>query len=243
LTRLYTEHFDFYDRAFAWDVDDEVEWLLATLGQGSSTLLEPGCGSGRYFEAFARRGAKVVGIDNSEEMVAKAATRGTAVLADMVDFQLDETFDGAFCAINTLAILPPADTVAHLQCMGRHLGPGRRYLVQLDIRDPAHPDSAVRSSTWEIGGLRITWSTESIDLENGREQQRSRIEILAGQQAGEILEEVHVVSAWTAGTWTRALAATPFDLTAVYDGDQPTRPRVDQGPGRLLWHELTLRGS
>jgi SAM-dependent methyltransferase len=244
LTRLYTEHAELYDRAFAWDVDDEVEWLLARLGRGSTKLLEPGCGSGRYFEAFSRRGAEVVGIDNSKQMVAKAAVRGTAVLADMVEFDLHATFDGAFCAINTLAILTPDEIVAHLHCVGRHLQLGARYLVQLDLRDPRSPESGLRSSTWRVGDLSVTWAVEDIDLENAREYQRSRIEILSGREAGELLEEIHVVTAWTPQAWARALGSTSFERTAVYDGDQPARPRIEPGQtGRLLWHELTWRGS
>ena len=38
-------------------------------------MLEPGCGSGRYLEALARRGLDVVGIDSSQVMVELARKR------------------------------------------------------------------------------------------------------------------------------------------------------------------------
>jgi hypothetical protein len=42
----------------------------------------------------------------------------------------------------------------------------------------------------------------------------------------------------------RAIAASRFTETAIYDGDQVGRPRVEPGKaGRLLWHELTRQNE
>jgi SAM-dependent methyltransferase len=60
MTRLYEDHADVYDIAFAWDMGDEVAWMHARLGEGCRSVLEPGCGSGRIVEAFARRGVEAV---------------------------------------------------------------------------------------------------------------------------------------------------------------------------------------
>jgi SAM-dependent methyltransferase len=243
LTRLYTEHVDLYDRAFGWDIATEVDWLLERLGPRCRSVLEPGCGTGRYLEAFESCGVEAVGIDNAAEMIEAASGRGTALLADMAAFDLDRTFDGAVCAVGTLALLLPGEAARHLDCMGRHLKPGGRYFVQLAIRDPVDAAAALRSSVWEQAGLRVTWSTEEVDLVRGVERQRSRIEIVEGQRAGEIVEEEHVVTTWTPSTWTRLVDDSPFDLRAVYDGEQEGRPRVEPGStGRLLWHEL-VNGS
>lgn len=240
MTRLYSEHADLYDRAFGWDVSDEVDWLLARLGPDCRSVLEPGCGTGRYLEAFAQRGMEAVGIDSAPEMVAAAQRRGTAILADMRAFDLGRTFDGALCAIGTLALLAPEDAERHLACIGRHLRAGGHYLVQLAMRDPDDPESAVRTSTWERAGVRVTWSTEDVDLARGVERQRSRIEVLEGGRAGEVVEEVHVVTCWTPVSWRGLVDRSPLELTAVYDGEPEGRPRVDTARvGRLLWHELT----
>jgi SAM-dependent methyltransferase len=230
-TELYERHAELYDRAFRWDIEDEVDWLVERLGPGSRSVLEPGCGSGRVLEPLARRGLHPVGIDRSAGMVELARARGLeAVLADMTDFDLGRTFDGAVCPINTLAHLTPAQLARHLERMGRHLRPGGRYLVQLQLGGEAH------SSEWETDGVRVTWTMEYVDPAGSRQRHRSRIET----PAGEVVEEVHELTLWTPAAWAAAVAASPFVETALYDGAQDGYPAVEPGSeGPMLWHELT----
>jgi SAM-dependent methyltransferase len=235
LTKLYAERADLYDRAFSWPIEDEVDWLAERLGEQCRSVLEPGCGPGRYLEAFARRGIDAIGIDTSPEMIALARTRGHAVLADMVAFDLGRTFDGAICAVSTLALLSRAQVARHLACVADHLRPRGRYLVQLAIRDPDDLGAAIHISRWEAGGVRAEWSTEEVDLEMGVERQRSRI--IRGE---DVFDEVHLVTLWTPDAWAEAVEASPFESPAIYDGGQEGRPPVDRRCcGRLLWHELT----
>ena len=241
LTDLYERHAELYDRAFAWDIEGEVDWLLERLGPHCRSVLEPGCGSGRVLEALARRGVEAVGIDRSPSMVELARARlGSAaevVLADMTDFDLGRSFDGAVCPINTLAHLSPAELGRHLELIGRHLRPGARYLVQLQLGDEAHV------SKWETNGLRVVWATERVDRAAGRQQHRSRIEVLAGERAGEVVEELHDLTLWTPKAWASAVASSPFAATAVFDGAEEGYPAVRPGSeGRMLWNELTREG-
>jgi SAM-dependent methyltransferase len=238
LTDLYERHAQLYDLAFDWDIDAEVEWLLERLGPDCRSVLEPGCGSGRVLAALARRGLEVVGIDRSPAMVELARARlGAAaevVLADMTDFDLGRSFDGAVCPINTLAHLSPVQLGRHLEEMGRHLRPAARYLVQLQLGGEAH------TSKWETNGLRVAWATERVDRAAGRQHQRSRIEILAGDRAGEVVEELHDLTLWTPETWAAAVTASPFTATAIFDGAADGYPAVRPGSeGRMLWSELT----
>jgi SAM-dependent methyltransferase len=237
---LYTTLADLYDTVFEWDVQAEADWLRDRLGAGCRTVLEPGCGSGRMFAALERRGLVVTGIDNSPAMVALARARGTnatVVLADMTDFDLG-VFDGAICPINTLGHLAHAELAAHLRAMSRALAPGARYLVQLAVGAPVG-----EASRWDVDrdGQRVrgSWTVESRDTAAGTEVHRSRFEVLAGERAGEEHEQAHQMSFWTPGTWDAAVAASPLEWAAVYDGTTPGRPRVDfTATGGLLWHEL-----
>jgi SAM-dependent methyltransferase len=234
LSDLYERHAELYDRAFRWDIEDEVDWLLGRLGTDCRSVLEPGCGSGRVLEPLAQRGLEAVGIDRSPAMAELARARGAeVVLADMTDFDLGRSFDGAVCPINTLAHLSPEELARHLDAMGRHLRPGARYLVQLQLGGEPH------SSQWEMGPLRVTWTTELVDLAAGRQRQRSRIELASG----EVVEELHELTLWTPDAWAAAIEASPFAETAVYDGAQDGYPAVEPGPeGPMLWHELTRDG-
>jgi len=251
MSRLYVEDAELYDIAFDWDVEEEVDWLLERLGK-PVTVLEPGCGTGRMLVAFARRSVEVVGFDLSEPAVeiarrrtAEFGTLPTVVVADMVDFGLGRTFGGAICPINTLGHLSRAQLAAHLDCVARHLDPGARYLVQVGLVD-AESHEPFAGSHWEASRadtkLKVDWVDEELDARSGRSLQRSRIEVLEGPRAGEVLEELHELTAWTPETWTAAIDASPFRRGATYDaGRRGARPPV--GPdatGGLLWHELVL---
>jgi SAM-dependent methyltransferase len=247
VTRIYTDDADLYDIAFDWDISEEVDWLLERLGPGCRTVLEPGCGSGRMLEALAGRGREVTGIDLSEQMLELArrrlSGRGTVVLADMTDFDLRAVFDGAVCPINTLTLLSPDGLARHLNCMDRHLRPGSRYMVQVGLVEPEQWERYA-GSHWEAvrGGteLKIDWVDEELDVARGISRQRSRIEVLAGERAGEVLEEVHEMTAWTPESWAETVAASPFSEAATYDGGRKGRwPSVSPtATGGLLWHEL-----
>jgi SAM-dependent methyltransferase len=246
VTKLYTDEAELYDIAFGWDVSAEVDWLIERLGR-PRTLLEPGCGSGRLLATFATRGVAVTGIDVSPRMLELARERLGADadlhVADMTDFDLGRTFDAAVSPINTLLHLDPAQLAQHLDCMARHLA--GVYLVQVGLARPE--DERFAGSHWEETRgettLRCDWEDEEVDFDHGISRQRSRIEVLTGDRAGEVIEEVHEMTLWTPETWHRAIEASAFTERATYDGGKKKDawPRV--GPdatGGLLWHELAL---
>ncbi len=242
MTRLYTDDAELYDIAFDWDISTEVDWLVERLGTPRS-VLEPGCGSGRMLVALADRGIDVFGVDVSPRMVELArdrlAGKGEVALADIAELELGRRFDGAVCPINTLLHLTPEELARHLDCMARHTS---RYLVQVGLAPPGGERFA--GSHWEAERdgtkLRIDWEDEEVDLERGRSRQRSRIEVVSGPRAGEILEEVHEMTAWTPDAWRAAIGASPFEEVATYDGGvRDAWPEVGRdATGGLLWHDL-----
>lgn len=250
MTRIYSTEAELYDIAFGWDLTSEADWLVERLGPGCRRVLEPGCGSGRMLEALARRGLEVVGLDRSEEMVAYARARleragldATVVLGDMADFELGRRFDGAVCPVSTVGLLRPEQFARHLEAMARHLVPGSSYLVQQGL--PAGDDGLWRSE-WEAerDGVRlhIVWEALEHDAGSLRERSRSRVEILAGERAGEVVEDVHATTLWTVDAWREAVAASPFEQIGCYDGNAADRPPVDPArAGGLLWHQLVAR--
>ena len=162
----------------------------------------------------------------------------------MTHFDLGRTFDGAWCPINTLLHLNPAELGRHLHSLARHLERRARYFVQVGLVEADQQPFA--GSHWEASrgetSLKIDWIDEELDVLKGVSRQRSRIEVVAGPRAGEIVEEVHEMTAWTPGTWAEAIEVSPFECVATYDrGTKGEWPRVDTtATGGLLWHELTL---
>ena len=91
-----------------WNAADyaRVGAFVAKLGVAALDLLDPqsgerildvGCGDGSLAREIAKRGATVLGIDNSPEMIAAARARGVdAVLMNAVDLPFASEFDAAF---------------------------------------------------------------------------------------------------------------------------------------------------
>lgn len=91
-----------------WDAGDyaRVGAFVAELGGAALDLLDPqpgerildvGCGEGSLSRKIAGRGATVLGIDNSPEMVAAARAKGVdALLIPVQDMQFFGEFDAAF---------------------------------------------------------------------------------------------------------------------------------------------------
>jgi hypothetical protein len=181
-------------------------------------------------------------VERARRRLAAAGSAGEAVLADITEFDLGRTFDGAVCPINTLGHLPRGELAAHLDAMAAALAPGARYLVQLALFVGWEGHTSRWESERDGMRLRTTWELLSRDEEAGTEVHRSTIEVLAGPRAGEVLEELHELTWWTPAGWGDAVAASPFDWAAVYDGNLPGRPQVGfDSEGGLLWHELVRR--
>lgn len=91
-----------------WDAAEyaRVGGFVAELGEAALELLDPrpgerildvGCGDGTLTERIADRGATVLGIDNSPDMVAAARAKGIdAVLMDAAEMRFQAEFDAAF---------------------------------------------------------------------------------------------------------------------------------------------------
>ena len=255
--QIYRSGAHLYDVAFSWDLSDEVSWLLDRLGGHTQSVLEPGCGSGRMFPAFARHGVEVFGVDASEEMLTRAAQRMTSkgyarprtLCADMACFDFGRTFDGAICPINTFGyLLTRADALSHLNAVGRHLEAGGTYLVQVDLVDMERHVTrpADRTSRWEseADGLRVktTVSVGRIDRGSRTRTEHFHLEIVEGADKGIALEEDHTMRVWDWSEWSELIGASPFRQLAAYDGSAAARPALDLGPNlntaRLTWHEL-----
>jgi SAM-dependent methyltransferase len=106
------------------DVHGEAN-LVASLGLHS--VLDAGCGTGRIAMELARRGLGVVGVDLDPEMLAAARDKAPFIQwieADLVDVDLDRTFDGIVMAGNVMIFLTPGTEGAVVNNLARHLDGG-----------------------------------------------------------------------------------------------------------------------
>lgn len=111
------------------------KWLpLASTG----TVLDVGCGVGRWSRRLASRGGHVVGIDLSPAMVAEAVRRTTIAglsersrfqVADITELDLRERFDTVWCVTVLQHLMDQTDLLRAVRGLVRHLAPDGRLIV------------------------------------------------------------------------------------------------------------------
>lgn len=118
-----------------------VERLLALAGAGlpgPPKVLDAGCGAGRpVLQRLAERGCAVTGIDASEKMceLARGYVPGARILrADMLDVELDETFDAVIAWDSLFHVPRERHAEAYVRFAG-WLKPGGGLLLSLGGRE------------------------------------------------------------------------------------------------------------
>jgi SAM-dependent methyltransferase len=149
----------FYDLENA-DFIEDLDFWVGLAKESGGPVLELGCGSGRVTQQIARAGITIVGLDNSEPMLALAraklnrkpelAARATLVCGDMTNFNLDQQFSLIIVPFNTfMHLLTMADQLAMLNCSRKHLIPGGKLVLDLTNPAPAYADPPTETLTHE----------------------------------------------------------------------------------------------
>ena len=123
-----------------WDAADyaKVGGFVAELGGAALDLLDPqpgehildvGCGEGTLTRKIIERGASLLGVDNSPEMIAAARAAGIdAVLMDAADMPFSAEFDAAFSNATLHWVLEKEQAA---RAIFRALKPGGRFAGEM----------------------------------------------------------------------------------------------------------------
>lgn len=165
---IYDDFPDLYDAQYLAYRDDLPFYLRLAADNGDS-VLELGAGSGRITEALARAGHKVVGLDASAAMLARARERLTAAAVagrvellhgDMRDFELGRRFPLIIAPFNTLMhAYSLEDQDRTLACVHRHLEPSGVFAFDLYV-PRFGPLGVLRSEPTLPGGAPATATHE-----------------------------------------------------------------------------------
>ena len=129
-------YYDWEHAAF----DDDVALYVELARRTGGPILELACGTGRLMQPLLALGERVVGVDSSAEMLARArqtlAARGAHDVAlhqaDVRSLALDERFSLAIFGLDSFGLLlTTADQLAALARIREHLLPGG--LLVLDV--------------------------------------------------------------------------------------------------------------
>ncbi|HTS78687.1 MAG TPA: methyltransferase domain-containing protein [Bryobacteraceae bacterium] len=118
--------------SFVWQLGEGVVELLAP--RAGETIVDLGCGSGQLTARIAESGARVTGIDRSEQMIAQARANFPEIefrVADATDFRVDAPVDAVF---SNAVLHWVRDARAAIRCVGVALKPGGRFALEMGGR-------------------------------------------------------------------------------------------------------------
>lgn len=120
-----------YERSysFVWKHGEDLVELLAP--QSGERVLDVGCGTGHLTAEIAKRGARVLGIDSSPDMVQQARANYSDLrfeVADASEFRASQPFDAAFSNAALHWMTRPEAVAA---AISGALKPGGRFVAEL----------------------------------------------------------------------------------------------------------------
>jgi SAM-dependent methyltransferase len=186
------------------------------LAPGARVLDAP-CGAGRLSLALASRGARVTGVDLSDEFLAAArrdAAQRTLEVAwrqsDMRDLPWSNAFDAAFCFGNSFGYLDDAGNQAFLESVARVLRPGGRFALDYGQSvESVLPRWEPRLDV-EVKGFRFV-EENRYDLLSGRVESRYEI-----SKDGRTEERLGSQRAYTVGEVTRGVSAAGLRVLEIF---------------------------
>ena len=147
-------------------IDRSVEWIVSHFGiNDASEVADFGCGPGLYAKRLAEAGAKVTGIDFSEnslnyakEAAAQAGLDIDYVHANYLEFETDKKFDLIMMIMCDFCALSPGQRKTLLANFASFLRPGGAVL--LDVYSFNVFKQKEESATYELNQLNGFWSPE-----------------------------------------------------------------------------------
>lgn len=110
--------------------------FLERVGKGG-TILSAACGAGRYDGILLESGHSVLGIDQSQRMLARAKERFPAARYEKMGLQemdFHEAFEGAIC-MDAMEHISPEDWPGIMNCFAAALKPGGVLYFTVEVPD------------------------------------------------------------------------------------------------------------
>ena len=204
----------------------DLELLVEMLEFGpGDRLLDVFCGYGRHALPLSRMGARVTGVDISDEYIADLKANAgklplTAVQGDFLqltnaDLAVDALFDAAYCLGNSFSFFPRSDMLSFLTRIGSLLKPGGRFLAHSEmIAESVLPEYQARN--WQPIGDGVEHPILLL-VENEYDPLESRIDShLTYVRDGVTQTRLAQHYVYTLAELSRLFTETGFHMTACY---------------------------
>ncbi|MCP4676265.1 MAG: class I SAM-dependent methyltransferase [Deltaproteobacteria bacterium] len=158
----------------ARDTRREVDFIEKNLSVNKESLiLDLACGNGRHAVGMSRRGYRIVGVDLSLPMLARAGEAAQEadqkinfIHGDMRDLGFDQTFDGIYCVGTSFGYFDEPTNQKVLEGVAKALKPGAPFLLEVANRDHAIADQP--NLTWFEGDGSVCMEETNFNFINSR---------------------------------------------------------------------------
>jgi SAM-dependent methyltransferase len=156
------------------DIRREVDFIEKCLNVPKGCLLlDLCCGDGRHAVGLSRRGYRVVGVDLSLPMLARAGESAQEadqkinfIHGDMRDLGFDRTFDAVYCVGTSFGYFDEKTNFKVLEGVARALKPGAPFLLEVANRD--HVIANQPNLTWFEGSGSVCMEETSFNYVTSR---------------------------------------------------------------------------
>lgn len=246
--RAYYHEFAWaYDLVLSEPITSRIDFIEAELRargvRGSASILDAGCGTGRYASALADRGFHVLGVDRSPEMigVARARPRGDAVhldfaLSDLLTAIMLSSFECVLCRGMLNDLTDEAERTTIFERFAGWLRPAG--VLIFDVRDWAgslaryNRDPVYERRVTTPNGVLTFWSETRFDHDGHRLLVRECFDI---EQSGgrSVVESDFVMRCWSPEEVQQHVAAA-FENVAIMPSYSPDRSGANVQSDRLV---------
>ena len=221
------------------DYDGWAGYLKDTLreyGISDGLILELGCGTGTMTELLAASGYDMIGVDNSEEMLAEAMQKRETsghdilyLLQDMQEFELYGTVRAVISVCDSLNYLTEEQDLEHVfELVNNYLDPGGLFIFDMNTvykYQEMIGDSTIAENREEGSFI---WEN-TYDEESGINEYALTLFLPDTDGRYEKVEEVHYQRAYPLEQIKTLLQSSGLKLLAVYDAYTREAPRADSG--------------
>ncbi|MDD5307236.1 MAG: methyltransferase domain-containing protein [Deltaproteobacteria bacterium] len=156
------------------DTRRETDFVEQMIGAPKDSLiLDLACGPGRHAVAMAKRGYRVVGVDLSLPMLARAGDLAQEagqkinfIQGDMRDLRFDQTFDAIYCVGTSFGYFDDQTNAKVLEGIHRALKPRAPLLLEVANRD--HLLGRQPNLTWFMGDGCVCMEETDFNFINSR---------------------------------------------------------------------------
>lgn len=230
MNEAFHEYAAYYDLLYAdKDYLRECDFLESVFrnysGPAVPSILDIGCGTGGHALPLQSHGHQVTGIDRSEAMLAVARQKASDARAsipfhvmDMLDFKLEQQFDGAICMFASLGYFSQTgDLLRALANIRSHLRDGALFIFDVwNGLAVLRLSPSERLKEVENGVIRLLrFVRPELDAVNHLCHNHYRLIVTQGNRVLQEVEELHTVRFFFPQELTHYLADVGFRTLQV----------------------------